>query len=74
MRITGGVDKYICVSVCLSLCVSYVCLSVFVISNQSSSKNHVTCVKLSVTNFLLHKTDSDVLLLQRYQGLISSGP
>ena len=41
---------YICVCVCQStvLCVACVSLSMIVISNQSSSKSHVICVKPSV--------------------------
>ena len=51
MHRTGGVSIfYVCacvcvfVSICLFLCP--LCLSLCVISNQSSGKNHVICVNL----------------------------
>ena len=52
--------------------VYYVYLSDCVISNQSTSKNHVIRVRPSVN--LLRKIHSKVLLVQRYKGLTSLGP
>ena len=48
MHIAGGVNAYLYVCVSLLFPVYCVCLCICVISNQSTSRNHVICVKPSV--------------------------
>ena len=47
MHITGGINIYLCVYKSIGPSVSCVCLSLCVISNQSTSKKYVIYVKPS---------------------------
>ena len=48
LHITGGINIYLYVCQYISPCMLYVCLSICVISSQSTSKNHVIHAKPSV--------------------------
>ena len=69
-HIIGGVkiDLYECVSLLTPECAVCLCLCVCVISNQSTSKKLHYVSDLGKLDTLLNKTQSKVLLVQRYQG------
>ena len=59
---------YLCVSLLAPECAVFLCVCVYVISNQSTSKKSQV-PDLSKLEALLHKTRIKVLLVMRYQCL-----
>ena len=62
VHVKSGVNIYLCM--CASPCVSCMCLSVCVISNQGTSQNHVVCVKPAVTQSAFTCLKSTIYLLK----------
>ena len=73
-HILGGVIIYLYMCKYIFPCVSCICLSLLVVSNQSNCKKHVIGDKPVVNSMPCCIKHSKVLLVLRYRGSTSLGP